>query len=61
MIKTSKIGQSPHFCWTDDLIEVIERAKHLRQVGSFYLRPTQRGQRYTVDGFRQLWRRIMVR
>ena len=61
LIETSKTGQALLFAWTDELVEAVDRAKRLRSIGSFYLLPTQNGQRYTVDGFRQIWRRVMLK
>ena len=59
VVETRKTGEVIKFEWTDELQEVVERAKRLRTVGSFYLLPNRRGQGYTVDGFRQLWGRVM--
>ena len=61
LIQTSKTGKALLFEWNDEVVEIIERAKRLRSVGSFYLLPNQKGQRYTMDGFRQLWRRVMLK
>ena len=60
-VETAKTGKVLLFAWDDELREVVERAKKLRRVGSMYLLPNQQGRPYTVDGFRQLWRRVMLR
>ena len=60
-VGTSKTGEKLIFEWTHELFDVVERAKRVRKVGSMYLLPTHQGRAYTVDGFRQLWRRVMLK
>lgn len=48
---------------TPVLTEALERAKGARRakVGTLYLFANRKGQRYTVDGFESMWRRVRVK
>ena len=58
-VLTYKTDKALLFVWDDELREVVRRAKKVPRVGAAYLLSTQGGQKYTVDGFRQLWHRVM--
>jgi integrase len=48
--------------WTDELRSVVTDAKALkRKIGSLYLFAGRKGQPYTGDGFRAMWRRVKIR
>ena len=64
LIKPSKTakrtGKSLLFEWTDELEDLVARAKRVRPVASFYLLPNPRGQRYSDGGFRWAWVNVIV-
>lgn len=61
-ITDQKTGQPGDYRITQRLDQIIEQAKSLRHpIGSLYLFCTARGQPYTSDGFRAIWRKLMQR
>ena len=56
VIGTGKTGKRQLYEWTDELVAAVEAAKNIpRKVGSMYLLPNSRGQRYTSKGFQTNW------
>ena len=59
-VRTSKTGKAMLFEWTDELRDVVERAKKLRgRRQTMYLLFGSRGHRYTSSGFQTAWYRLM--
>ncbi len=60
LVKTSKTNKGLLFDYTDELNEVISRAKKLRpQLPGYYLVRTRQGKQYSGPGFAANWRRLM--
>lgn len=60
LVKTGKTGRRMLFEWTPELIDLVNRAKAApSSIASLYLVKTTAGTRYTGDGFRSIWQRVM--
>jgi len=61
-VGTSKTGRPLVIQWSDELRAVVEKAKAQRgKVQSMYPLPTRSGGRYTRDGFKASWQKVMRR
>ena len=58
-VQEGKTGKRTIYEWTPELRVLVEQLRKLREIGSLYLICTRAGQRYTSDGFRSLWQRLM--
>ena len=59
-VKTGKTGKKLLFTWSRELRNLVERCKALRgKVSGLYLICTRDGQKYTEDGFKSMWQRLM--
>lgn len=55
LVKTRKTGQPLLFAWTDGLHQAYEMGTTLREFASLNWLVTEKGEKYTSDGFRTLW------
>lgn len=61
-VTASKTGKAAVITWTDELREVVKRAKALPpQLPGQWLVRTRQGERYTPSGFASLWQALMRR
>lgn len=61
-VTASKTGKAMVITWTDELREVVKRAKALPpQLPGQWLVRTREGERYTPSGFASLWQALMRR
>lgn len=61
-IPMRKNGKAVILEWTPELRELIERCKSIRTtIKSVYLIHNRQGQRYTSEGFKAMWQRVMRR
>lgn len=59
-VETGKTRKKLLFTWSHELRNLVERCKALRgKVSSLYLICTRDGQKYTEDGFKSMWQRVM--
>jgi len=58
-IRQGKTGRKKTKLWTPRLRAAIEKAKRLRSdISSVYVIHNRKGQRYTADGFKAMWKRV---
>ena len=59
-VRTAKTGKRLLFEWTPELRAAVDRAIELRgDAASMFLICSRRGHRYTEDGFKSIWQRLM--
>lgn len=60
-VKISKTGKHAIIDWSDDLREIVARAKKIKPQMRQHLIATRQGKPYTGDGFGSIWRRAVQR